>query len=308
MRKLGRVTNAAVTWRNLESVMDIIKSFMVCNNSAVVSVMDTTATVEEARRRHDLSPTATVALGKLLTIGAFITSKFKHKDANMSITLDGGGGLGKLTVAGSAGGAVRGFVQNPRFECGAEDGVLKEAEAVGNRGFLTVVADLKMKEPYSGTVALKTGEICNDFAYYFTESEQQPSAVSASVLLDSEGVVSAGGVFMQLLPNCPDCIVTVLEDVMTNFGSPASLIREKGVDGIIADLFSHMISSEITEAHPCFRCSCSQAKVNGVVRSLDDKECAEILAERGKITVHCSFCNTDYVYDADAVAALKSAK
>lgn len=288
--------------------MDVLKQFTVIGNSATVSILDTTATVEEARKRHDLSPTATVALGKLLTICSFMTSKFKDKRAKMSIVLDGGGGLGKLSVAGVQGGKVRGYVENPHFELPRTDGIIREALAVGKEGTLTVTTDLVMKEPYSGTVALESGEICDEFAHYFTVSEQQPSAVSASVELSADGVVSAGGVFIQLLPNCEDAVVTVLEDIMTNFDNPAVMLRERGVDGIIDSLFSHIVSSEVTEQTPQFLCACSREKVDGVVRSLEKEERVDILREQGAISVHCHFCNTDYVYTAEDVDSLLSGK
>ncbi|MDR3216193.1 MAG: Hsp33 family molecular chaperone HslO [Clostridiaceae bacterium] len=287
--------------------MDVIKKFLIMDGSALVTVADTRALTERARKLHDLSPLATAALGRTLTVAAFMSLKFKDKAAHLSITVDGGGPIGKITVCAGYGAQVRGFVENPHVDLPLNaHGKLDVGGAVGHAGNIRCVTDLRLKEPYMGQSQLVTGEISEDFAYYFTVSEQQPSAVAAGVLVNGKGVKAAGGVFIQPLPGCDDYKLTMLEDIATNFVNVSCLIDEHGVDGIIENYFSHLGMSDTEILFPRYKCVCGKRKIDALVNSLPEKEKAEILDERGEIEVVCHFCNKVYRYGREDVEDLKA--
>ncbi|MGI6229225.1 MAG: Hsp33 family molecular chaperone HslO [Christensenellales bacterium] len=290
--------------------MDCLKKFLIIENSANITVLDTRELVSHAQKIHNLSPAATAALGRTLTIAAFMSSKFKDKAANLSITVDGGGPIGKIVAAAAYGAKVRGYVENPGVTVENKvKGHLDVGTAVGRRGYLEVITDLKLKEPYAGRVELVSGEIGEDFAYYFAASEQQPSALAVGVLIGGDGsVLSAGGVVMEPLPSASDFAITMMEDIASQLTDISKILLQKGADGIIKEYFSHLASSGVEEITPEYVCSCNAKKIDGVVLSLGEKEARSIIAENGAVNVHCSFCNTDYVYGEKEIAELFAKK
>jgi molecular chaperone Hsp33 len=285
--------------------MDVIRKFLIMEGSALVTVIDSTALVERARKLHDLSPLAAAALGRTLTVAAFMSMKLKDKAASLSIVVDGGGPLGKIVVCAGYGAQVRGYAENPLTDLPLNNkGKLDVGGAVGRNGTIRCVTDLKMKEPYLGQSELVSGEIGDDFAYYFTVSEQQPSAVAVGVLVDGKGVKAAGGVFIQPLPGCNEYALTMLEDIATNFENVSPLISLRGADGIANDYFSHLGITDEERLYPKYKCMCGKRKIDALVKSLpaDEKEAA--LQERGEIEVICHFCCKAYRYNREDVARL----
>lgn len=283
-----------------------LKKFTILGDAVTVTVADTTELVEKAREIHDMSPLATAALGRTLTVASFMSARFKDENATMSVVIDGGGPIGKITVVGDFGGHVRGYVDNPVIDLPLNAvGKLDVGAAVGKNGAIRCVTDLRMKEPYLGQADLISGEIGEDFAYYFVTSEQQPSAVAVGVLCGSTGVLAAGGVFMQPLPGTDENIIVMLEDIATNFTNVSTLIKDIGIDGIIENYFSHLGVKIMEEIHPEYRCSCSKEKIDGIIMTLPTDDIEDILTSEGKINVQCHFCNKNYTYTREDVEKLK---
>lgn len=282
---------------------------VMLNTDAVVCVIDAKDVVAEAARLHGTSHTATVALGRALIAGAFMASALKGDKNKLSVTIDGGGGLGKITVAGNNK-AVRGFVTNPAFDVApGADGKISIGEAVGREGTLTVIKDVGMKEPYVGKTELVNGEISEDFAYYFTVSEQAPSAVALGVRAESaeDGtttVTSAGGVFVQPLPGCNDYVITMLEDIVTNFTDFAGLLTEKTPDEIIEYYFGAFELKHFDVQEIEYKCTCGKERMDSIIKSLGKNEVKDIVRSQGKVEIKCEFCSSVYTYGEDDVNAL----
>lgn len=284
--------------------MDIIRKFMFANDSVLVTVMSTKTLVNKAIALHDLSPTAAAALGRTLTATSFMASKLKGKDEKLSVTVNGGGGLGKIVAAGDAGEKVRGYVDNPRFDLPLKNGKLDVGGAVGKNGYLTVIKDLGLKEPYIGKTELVEGEIANDFAYYFTVSEQQPSAVALGVLVNNTGCIASGGIFVQPMPGCPDYVITMLEDIVSEFKNVSKIFLEKTVDEIIKEYFGQFELHFLDIGKPEYKCHCSRSKLKKIIISLGKEEAESILSEKGEIEICCQFCNKKYVFTREEVSKI----
>ena len=208
--------------------MDRIENALLFNGQAEVSVIKINDILNELIKLQKLSNTAAAALGRAMTAGAFVASKLKNAKDKFSITINGGGPLGNIIVAGQYGDLVRGYVEHPEIEPPLkENGKLDVGFAVGNQGNITVIKDLGLKEPYVGVSSLVSGEIGEDFAYYYLTSEQQPTAFAAGVLIENGVCAGAGGVVIQPMPDCKDHIITVLEDIMTKFTDISSQLKKQ---------------------------------------------------------------------------------
>ena len=193
--------------------MDVIKRFMLFDKTILVSVISAKELVDKAIKIHSLSRTAAAALGRTLIVGAYMGTELKDDKQKLSITINGGGPLGRIVVLSDYGAKVRGYVENPAVELPLNGkGKLDVGGGVGKNGYISVIKDLGLKEPYSGRCPIVDGEIANDFAYYFTVSEQQPSAVALGVLAADNECVSAGGIFVSALPGGGDNAIPVMGD------------------------------------------------------------------------------------------------
>ena len=186
--------------------------------------------------------------------------------------------------------------------------VLGAGGGVGKDGYISVIKDLGLKEPYIGRTALINGEIASDFAYYFTASEQQPSAVALGVLVDKTGCIASGGIFVQPLPGCPDHVLTVLEDIVGNFTAVSNLFKDLGAEGIKDKYFGHFDINELEGGKPEYVCRCNRSKLEKVVLSLGRAECDDVIAEQGMIEIGCQFCGKKYIFDKNDVERLFSNK
>ncbi|MGI6701401.1 MAG: Hsp33 family molecular chaperone HslO [Christensenellales bacterium] len=287
--------------------MDRIENALLFNGQAEVSVIKINDILNELIKLQKLSNTAAAALGRAMTAGAFVASKLKNAKDKFSITINGGGPLGNIIVAGQYGDLVRGYVEHPEIEPPLkENGKLDVGFAVGNQGNITVIKDLGLKEPYVGVSSLVSGEIGEDFAYYYLTSEQQPTAFAAGVLIENGVCAGAGGVVIQPMPDCKDHIITVLEDIMTKFTDISSQLKELEPIDIINREFSHFEHQILEPKYPKFQCICSEQRMGSIIRSLAPVEVFEILKTDRKMEILCHFCNKKYRYTADEVIAIRN--
>ena len=252
--------------------------------------------VEEARRRHDTSPVATAALGRLLTAGAMMGSMMKGDQDVLTLQIKGDGPIGSITVTAGSNADVKGCVGNPMVLLHAnEKGKLDVAGAVG-RGTLTVIRDIGLKEPYAGQIELVSGEIAEDLTYYYAASEQVPSSVALGVLMNRENTVrQAGGFIIQLMPEADEELISGLEKKLAEIHSiTASLDGGKTPEDILEDILGDF-GLEILDTVPTrFYCDCSREKIEKALISAGKAELDDMIAEGRPVEVSCHFCNEHY--------------
>lgn len=262
----------------------------------------TTDTVEEMRRRHDMWNTATAAAGRTLTITLMMGAMLKGNES-LSVKVKGGGPIGQIVAEANAHGEGIAYVTNPHVHFDLnEKGKLDVARAVGTDGFVYVIKDLGMKEPYQGSSPIVSGEIGEDFTYYFVMSEQTPSAVAVGVLVnpDDRSVLASGGFILQLLPDTPEEVVEKLEQRLAELPQVSRMIGEGlSPEEILDRVLDQPKVLSRTEIQ--FSCSCSWDKVSKALISLGREEMENILAEQGEAEVHCHFCNERYHFDKPAL-------
>ena len=258
--------------------------------------------VERARNIHTLLPVATAALGRTLMAASLMGNAMKIDGSSLTLQIKGGGPLGTILAVSDEAGNVRGYVQNPHVELMEKaPGKLDVGRAVGETGSLTVIKDLGMKEPYVGTIDLLSGEIADDIAAYFVESEQIPTACALGVLVGTDqSVTSAGGYLIQLLPGAGEDIITKIEAGVQRVGSVSHAL-EGGLDG--AGLLRAVLSDfdlEILETHPVeYRCYCSRDRVTRALISMGREELSSLIQEQGQAELTCQFCDQIYRYSKE---------
>lgn len=281
----------------------------ILNNSVIVTAVETKSIVNRAIAIHNLSPVATVALGRAITMAVLMGKDLKNKSDYLTAVIDGDGTLGKITVCADAEGNVKGDVINPSAESVFKaDGTLDVGQAVGS-GTLTVIKDIGLKQPYVGSSKLINGEIASDFAYYYATSEQQPCGITLGVgLTDKQKCRSAGGVFVKVMPNCPEDLLYRIETIMYAMDEMSYQFDGSTAEQVIRRFFGEfdLVFSEQTEVK--YKCNCGKRKINRIVRSLGLAEAQSILDEQGQIEVRCHFCGKKYVYRQEDVNRLYKVK
>lgn len=261
----------------------------------------TTEMVETAREHHNTSPVATAALGRLLTAGAMMGSMMKGEKDVLTLQIKAGGPLQGITVTADSQGNVKGYVGNPDVCIPANSkGKLDVAGAVGP-GFLTVIKDMGLKEPYSGQVMLQTCEIAEDLTYYFATSEQVPSAVGLGVLMNKNNTVrQAGGFIVQLMPFAEEEVISRLEQNVQKINSVTNLLEEGHTPESLLEKVLEGFDVQINEKMDTrFRCNCSKERVAKALISIGKKELNEMIQEGKPIEMNCHFCNTNYNFTVE---------
>lgn len=263
--------------------------------------------LERARNIHTLLPMATAALGRTLLGASMMGDMLKDQKGSVTLQIKGGGPLGTILAVSDYEGNVRGYVQNPHVDLMEKyAGKLDVGAAVGNQGTLTVSKDLGLKRPYVGSVALLSGEIADDLAVYFVESEQTPTTCALGVLVDTDqSVRSAGGYLIQLLPSATEDTITKIEAGVARLGA-VSRALESGMSG--EDLLREVLGEldmRIVERHSIeYRCYCSKQRVERALISLGRAELGEILETQGQAELSCQFCDKIYQFDKQELEQL----
>lgn len=271
--------------------MDGMLRVSLMGGQARAFLIESTNMVEKARRIHHLSRTATAALGRTLTASAVLGSMLKGEKESVTCRIDGGGPLGMVLAVANNAGDVKGLVSHPEVDPPRRGEKLDVGAAVGKNGMLTVVKDMRMREPYVGQVRLVSGEIAEDFAMYFTASEQTPSMVSLGVLVGDE-VVSAGGLVIQMMPGASEAAIQSIETSVGMFMDISKTLRDDHLDGALTQLLSHLEPEVLDRLPVRYHCDCTRERVERALISLGAAELQDMIDEQHGAEVDCHFCNT----------------
>ncbi len=255
---------------------------------------------EEARRRHNTSPVATAALGRLMLAGAMMGSMMKGEKDIVTLQIRCDGPIGGLVVTAGSDGSVKGYVHNPNVVIPSRAGKLDVGGALGH-GVLSVMKDLGLKDPYSGQTELISGEIAEDLTYYFATSEQIPSSVGLGVLMNEDNTVrQAGGFLLQLMPFADEDCIAALEKKLAHL-RPVTAMLDDGMTP--EDILSELLGDQnliITDTMPArFYCNCSKERVSRAISSIDRKDLLEMIKAGEPVQVHCHFCGADYTFSVE---------
>ena len=250
---------------------------------------------ERARQIHKTLPVATAALGRTLAAASMMGNALKGEGASLTLQIKGGGPIGTILAVSDSEGNVRGTVDNPQVDVPLRsDGKLDVGTAVGCDGMLTVIRDLNMKEPYVGSVGLLGGEIAEDLAAYFVESEQIPTACGLGVLVDrDQSVLTAGGYIIQLLPGATEDVITMVEGGIYAAGPVTELLKEDSDPEALLRRVMSDFDLEILEKSPIeYKCFCSRERMERALISLGPEELKALIDEQGDATLTCRFCDS----------------
>lgn len=274
--------------------------------AVAVSTRDLT---ERARQIHKTLPVATAALGRTLAAASMMGNALKGDGASVTLQIKGGGPLGKILAVSDNEGNVRGTVDNPAVDIPLRpDGKLDVGSAVGCDGTLTVIRDLNMKEPYVGSVGLLGGEIAEDLAAYFVESEQIPTACGLGVLVDrDQSVLAAGGYLIQLLPGAGEDVISKVEGGVMAAGSVTGLLRENDDPEAILRKVLSDFDLDILEKSPVeYRCYCSRERMERALISLGPQQLESLIEEQGSAELRCQFCDNVQTFTRQQLETLLS--
>lgn len=263
--------------------------------------------VERARSIHHTLPVATAALGRTLMAASMMGDQLKEEDGSVTLRFSGGGPLGNILAVSDSGGNVRGYVQNGQVDLPLKGPAkLDVGAAVGTEGSLTVIKDLRLKEPYVGTVPLVSGEIAEDVTAYFAESEQIPTACALGVLVDTDlSVAAAGGYLIQLLPGADDAVIDRIEAGIRRVGTVTQhLSKGMTAEGLLQAVLTDF-DLELLETVPVeYRCYCSRERMKNALRSMGKQELRALIAEQGRAELTCQFCDAVHIFEKDELEAL----
>ncbi|MBS4221073.1 Hsp33 family molecular chaperone HslO [Bacillus sp. FJAT-49711] len=288
---------------------DYLVKALAYNGQVRAYAAQTTETVGEAQRRHYTWPTASAALGRAMTAGVMMGAMQKGEE-KITIKVEGDGPLGIILVDADAKGNVRGYVTNPQthFDLN-EHGKLDVRRAVGNTGTLSVVKDVGLRDHFTGQVPLVSGELGEDFTYYFAKSEQTPSSVGVGVLVNPDNtILAAGGFIIQIMPGASDEVIGDIENRLGSISPISTMIREGHTPEEILTQVLGTENVKMLEKMPVqFLCTCSKERFANAIISLGEKEIQDMIEEDGEANAQCHFCNSTYHYSKEELEELKEA-
>ncbi|MBP5242447.1 MAG: Hsp33 family molecular chaperone HslO [Clostridia bacterium] len=274
--------------------MDKLLRTLIENGEISLVGIDNTGMVRHAQIIHGMTAAAATVFGKVITVMTYMSGWLKDENSQISVNFKHHGETGEVCVSGDSAMHMRGYVYNP----GAE------SAAIG-KGYMTVVRDDNYKRPFVGTCEMISEEVDENFEYYYRLSEQLPTYLKTQVSFDEHGLVkSAGGVFLQPMPGASEINKQYAQTMKAELANLGAMQEEKGVEGILKDLFG---AKEIEEREIEYRCNCSREYIAGVLRGMGKDELKDIVRSEGKINVHCHYCNSDYdFFDADVDALFET--
>ena len=281
---------------------DKITKFLAYDGKISIVCTITTNLVEEARKIHDLSPVATAAFGRLLTITTIMAQEMKNKEDKITIQIKGNGEIGTMLTTANNYPEVKGYVGNPYVDLPLNEfGKLDVGGAVGQDGYINVIKDIGLKEPYIGISPLTSGEIADDFTNYFVNSEQRQSAVALGVLVDRNGVRQAGGYLINPMPDATDEEISKVEKAIFEAGAISKMLDEnlsllEIAKKVTGDKNVKVIEDDIT---PKYQCNCSKEKMAEGLATIGKEEIKDIIEKEGKAELICHFCNKKYQFNKE---------
>ena len=291
---------------------DYIVNAITSNGAIRVVAADTTELCNRAQEIHKMSPTAAAALGRALTAAAIMGNMLKSSDDSITVQLAGGGPIGRVVAVGDGRANVKGYVDNPLVDLPLNpNGKLDVGGAVGKDGFLSVIRDLGLKEPYVGQVPLVNGEIAEDLTQYYATSEQIPTAVALGVLVDVDYTIkAAGGFILQVLPGAYDEDIDNVEKTVASISSVTEMLSEgKKPEDIVKQLLGDYEIEFFDNVPTMYKCDCSRERTDRALISIGQEELTKIIEEDGKAQITCHFCDNVYDYTKEELTALlESAK
>lgn len=281
---------------------DKIIKFLAHEGRISVVCANTTNMVEEARKTHDMSPVVTAAFGRLLTITAIMATEMKGSRDKLTVQLKGNGPIGVMVATANNKPIVKGYATNPVVELPLnEDGKLDVGGAVGYEGYINVVKDIGLKDPYIGISPLVSGEIAEDFANYFVNSEQRNSAVALGVLVDKNGVRASGGYLINPMPDATEEDIGAVEQSIFKAGAMSKMLDQNLTLEEIAKRITGDENVEILEDDivPEFKCDCSKEHMQDALITIGKEELQDIIEKEGKAELVCHFCNKKYEFNKE---------
>ena len=286
--------------------MDYIQRALTGDGAVRAIAAVTTDMTEEARKTHGLSKTATAAFGRTLTATAMMGCCLKGERDSITVHIDGGGPIGKIVCVSDSRANVKGYVSNPGAETPPKNGKLDVGGLVGRDGFLGIIRDFGLKEPYVGKVELKTGEIGDDIAAYFAQSEQIPSVVALGVLVNRDlSVKAAGGLIVQVMPNADDTQIAALEKMVGELPAMTKVIADGATpEDILAFALSSFDSYTMKRFETSYKCDCCKERIEKALVSLGRDELLDIIEHEGGAELTCHICNKKYYIPAERLIKL----
>jgi len=276
-----------------------------------VWIAHTTNLVEEAHNRHETSATATAALGRVLTAAVMMGSDLKGDNDILSLRINGNGPAGTIIATADGHGNVKGLIADPQADMPSRyPGKLAVGELVGHEGYLEVIKDLGLKQPFEGKVALVSGEIAEDLAQYFMQSEQIPALVSLGVLVGTDlHVLAAGGLIIQALPDAEDDVLAALENNILSLGQISNLIsKHETLEEIASEIMQGIAYKIVDEQELAFCCQCNRERLGIILAGLNEEEIGEAIENNEDIEAVCNFCKTVYSFSPQEIRSIQSKK
>ena len=280
-------------------MQDKIKKFLAYNGKISITCANTTNLIEKARQIHDLSPVATAAFGRMLTITAIMGNEMKNKTDKLTVQIKGNGPIGSMLVTSDNSPKVKGYVTNPHVDLPLNEfGKLDVSGAVEMQGYINVIKDIGLKDPYIGISPLVSGEIGDDFANYFVNSEQRNSAVALGVLVDQNGVRAAGGYLINPMPDATEEEISRVEQSIFKAGAISKMLDNNLTLEEIAKLVTgdNNIKEIENNVIPVYECDCSKEHMKEALISIGREELEDILKTDKKAEIVCHFCNKKYIF------------
>jgi molecular chaperone Hsp33 len=284
---------------------DYIVRAMAFDRTVRIYAINATQTVKRAQEIHHTWPSATAALGRTIIVSAMMGAMLKGND-RLTVRVKGDGPIGEMLVDANAKGQIRGFVNNPEVHFQYPSGKLNVAATVGTTGEIQVIKDLGLKDYFVSTVELISGELGEDFTYYFAKSEQTPSSVACGVLVDTDNtVLSAGGFIIQLMPGATEETITKIEQVLGTI-KPTSQMVDEGYtpEAMVKEIVKEEDYSIISQLEVDYVCQCDKDRFARGLVSIGKKDLQEIIEEDGKADITCHFCNEHYHFDKNELEEL----